>query len=200
MTGPATPPQVDLETTVDFINTFGLSRGRPFDDFDTTPTALDWLHQRTGLDPVRVGDSEAALARIGAARTAFRELWDALAEDRPPATGAIEEVNRVLRHRSLLELQAAPSESDACGLRLASRFTGDEIDCALAELAEPLVRAVGSGGAKHARICANDECRWVFFDASRTHQRRWCEMASCGNRAKAARHRARARAEVNAKG
>lgn len=200
MTGSATPPKVDLETTVDFINTFGLSRGRPFDDFDTTRAALDWLHLRTGLQPEEVVESAAPLARIGVARTAFRELWDALAEDRPPAASAVEEVNRVLRHRSLLELQAAPSESDACGLRLASRFTGDEIDCALAELAEPLVRAVGSGGAEQARICANDECRWVFFDASRTHQRRWCEMASCGNRAKAARHRARVRAEVHAKG
>ena len=195
MTGSATLPLVDLETAVDFINTFGLSRGRSFDDFETTRAALDWLHERTGLEPAQVVDPAAALARIDIARRAFREVWDALAEDRPPATSAIDEVNRVLRHRSLLELQAAPSESNACGLRLASRFTGDEIDCALAEIAEPLVRAVGSGGAEHARICANDECRWVFFDASRTHQRRWCEMASCGNRAKAARHRARIRAQ-----
>jgi predicted RNA-binding Zn ribbon-like protein len=199
MTGSAPSPTVDLETTVDFINTFGLSRGRPFDDFDTTRAALDWLHQRTGLEPAEVVESDAALARVALARNALRELWDALAEGRPPAVGAVEEVNRVLRHRSLLELQAAPSESDACGLRLASRFTGDEIDCALAELAEPLVKAVGSGSAEHARICANETCRWVFFDASRTHQRRWCEMASCGNRAKAARHRARVRAEVDAR-
>jgi predicted RNA-binding Zn ribbon-like protein len=34
-------------------------------------------------------------------------------------------------------------------------------------------------------------CRWVFYDESRAGKRRWCDMASCGNRAKAARHRAR---------
>ena len=195
VTGSTASPRVDIETTLDFINTFGLSRGQHFDDFESTRVALDWLHQRTGLEPAEVPDSDAALARINAAREAFREVWDALAEDRPPTTGAIEEVNRVLRHRSLLELQDAPTESDCCGLRLGSRFSGDELDCALAELAEPLVRTVGNGASELARICANDECRWVFFDSSRTHQRRWCDMASCGNRAKAARHRARARGE-----
>jgi predicted RNA-binding Zn ribbon-like protein len=34
----------------------------------------------------------------------------------------------------------------------------------------------------------------VFFDSSPTGRRRWCDMATCGNRAKAARHRARAKA------
>ena len=41
------------------------------------------------------------------------------------------------------------------------------------------------------RICANETCRWVFYDDSRTGRRKWCDMSTCGNRAKAARHRAR---------
>jgi predicted RNA-binding Zn ribbon-like protein len=31
----------------------------------------------------------------------------------------------------------------------------------------------------------------VFFDGTKNAARRWCDMATCGNRAKAARHRAR---------
>jgi predicted RNA-binding Zn ribbon-like protein len=38
------------------------------------------------------------------------------------------------------------------------------------------------------RRCANPECLWLFIDASKSGNRRWCDMASCGNRAKAARH------------
>jgi len=38
------------------------------------------------------------------------------------------------------------------------------------------------------RRCANDECRWLFLDESKSGTRRWCDMASCGNRAKARRH------------
>ena len=43
------------------------------------------------------------------------------------------------------------------------------------------------------RICANDDCRWAFEDTSRAGRRRWCDMTSCGNVAKARRYRARHR-------
>jgi predicted RNA-binding Zn ribbon-like protein len=36
--------------------------------------------------------------------------------------------------------------------------------------------------------CANEECRYLFLDDSKSGSRRWCSMASCGNRAKARRH------------
>ena len=38
------------------------------------------------------------------------------------------------------------------------------------------------------RRCANDECLWLFIDHSKGGTRRWCDMTSCGNRAKARRH------------
>ena len=37
------------------------------------------------------------------------------------------------------------------------------------------------------RSCANDACGWLFIDTSRKHNRKWCEMGVCGNRAKARR-------------
>lgn len=41
---------------------------------------------------------------------------------------------------------------------------------------------------RRVRACANDQCRWVFLDDSKSGNRRWCAMSSCGNRAKARRH------------
>ena len=38
------------------------------------------------------------------------------------------------------------------------------------------------------RRCANDKCLWLFIDRSKAGSRRWCDMAACGNRAKAQRH------------
>jgi predicted RNA-binding Zn ribbon-like protein len=194
MSDSSSTSKADLETSLDFVNTFGLTSGRRFDNFGSTRAAIDWLSERTGLNPALVAESPALLARITRARWAFRELWDASAEGRPAAEPAVRQVNRVLRHRSVLELEVGSADTAGHGLQLASRFTGDEVDCALAELADPLVRAVSSADAQKARICADDGCRWVFYDNSRTHRRRWCDMASCGNRAKAARHRARAKA------
>lgn len=38
------------------------------------------------------------------------------------------------------------------------------------------------------RLCADQDCGWVFIDRSRSHQRRWCSMRDCGNRAKVRAH------------
>lgn len=43
------------------------------------------------------------------------------------------------------------------------------------------------------RRCAHPDCVLHFYDTSPRGDRRWCSMAGCGNRAKAARHHARTR-------
>lgn len=43
------------------------------------------------------------------------------------------------------------------------------------------------------RRCAHPDCVLYFYDISPKANRRWCSMAGCGNRAKAARHYARAK-------
>jgi predicted RNA-binding Zn ribbon-like protein len=47
--------------------------------------------------------------------------------------------------------------------------------------------------ATRVRACAHPDCVLHFYDTSPKRSRRWCSMASCGNRAKAARHYAKAR-------
>jgi predicted RNA-binding Zn ribbon-like protein len=41
------------------------------------------------------------------------------------------------------------------------------------------------------RICASDTCSARFYDRSPAGKRIWCSMSTCGNTAKARRHRAR---------
>ncbi len=77
------------------------------------------------------------------------------------------------------------------GVHLLHRNVGDPVDGALARLAESIARELSQGEAERLRICENETCRWVFHDTSRTGRRKWCDMSTCGNRAKAARYRQR---------
>lgn len=56
----------------------------------------------------------------------------------------------------------------------------------------PIVRSAAdlltSDEVPHLRECDSDTCSWLFVDRSRTRRRRWCDMSTCGNRAKARRH------------
>jgi predicted RNA-binding Zn ribbon-like protein len=49
--------------------------------------------------------------------------------------------------------------------------------------------------ADRVRHCAHPDCVLYFHDTSPKRSRRWCSMAGCGNRAKAARHYARSKVD-----
>jgi len=193
---------VDVETTFDFLNTLDLEDGFLVEKLPSLDLALGWFADRglihlEGADKAR-GHAEAHpkaaardLARVHHVRGALREVADATVEHRTPRQDAIAEVNRALHARQVIELTA---EIDGCSVD--HRHVGDPVDDALARLSEALVQELVSGEPDRIRICDNDTCRWVFYDTSRTAKRRWCDMATCGNRAKQARHRAKARAKA----
>jgi predicted RNA-binding Zn ribbon-like protein len=197
--------QVDIEDTFDFLNTDDLENGYPREGFPTLHDALSWFVERgvihgegadrlghqAEVDPI---GAARELARIHAVRKSLREVADAIADHRPPTQGSLDTVNRALHARQVIEL--VPS-SDGC-VAVDHRHVGDPIDDALARLCDPLVTELTSGNPERIKVCDNDRCLWVFYDTSRTGRRRWCDMATCGNRAKAARHRARAKSKAGA--
>lgn len=194
---------VRLEDTLDFLNTDDTENGFPLEKLPTLDVALAWFVDRgvihlEGADRLR---AQAAadpffaaqdLARVHAVRGALREVAVAIVQHRPPLPGALDTVNRALHARQVIEL--VPS-LDGC-VAVDHRHVGDPIDDALARLADPLVNELVSGHPERIKVCDSDRCDWVFYDTSRTSRRRWCNMSTCGNRAKAARHRARSKGSV----
>ncbi|MDO8485028.1 MAG: CGNR zinc finger domain-containing protein [Candidatus Limnocylindrales bacterium] len=193
---------VDLEAAFDFLNTADTENGFPVEKLPSLDDVLAWfvdrgVIHREGADRARarVATQPASAAkdldRVHAVRDALREVAEAIAERRAPRASALNTVNRALHARQVIELVPAPD-----GVNVDHRHVGDPIDDALARLADPLVTELTAGHPQRIRVCASDTCQWIFYDASRTSRRRWCDMSTCGNRAKAARHRARARGEA----
>jgi predicted RNA-binding Zn ribbon-like protein len=60
------------------------------------------------------------------------------------------------------------------------------LDWLLAAVARSAAELVTEGARARLRLCANPQCGRFFYDQSRTHRRRWCSMAVCGNRSKVA--------------
>jgi predicted RNA-binding Zn ribbon-like protein len=64
------------------------------------------------------------------------------------------------------------------------------------QLLQPLTEAIAdlvcNEDFRLIRACEGKACVLLFLDKTKSHARRWCSMALCGNRAKAATHRARA--------
>lgn len=61
----------------------------------------------------------------------------------------------------------------------------------LGRILADLQLAAESGKLDRLKMCASDECRWVFYDRSKPATRRWCSSALCGNRQKTRTYRQR---------
>ena len=185
---------VPVETAFDFLNTLELDDGALVERLTSLHTAAGWLVDAHVVPDATTitslarsaAEQQAVLERLVTTRTALRDVAHAVAHGEAPKRHAIDEVNRALAARERVQLVAEPD-----GVRLGHSHVGDAIDDVLARIAEPIVREIGSGREDRIRVCANDTCRWIFFDESRPGNRRWCDMATCGNRAKARRHRDR---------
>jgi predicted RNA-binding Zn ribbon-like protein len=184
----------DLDACLDLVNTVELTDGVPEDHVPTVDSVIAFLadHGLAHEDDLRRQahrDGAAWLTRFQGARAAIRELWDAQVEGRAPAADALAVLNALLDRGPRVELRAT-----LAGVEVAHRHPdGDPTGEALARAATPLVDAIADGQTDRFRICANDGCRWVFEDVSRAGRRRWCDMSTCGNRAKVRRFRSKRR-------
>jgi predicted RNA-binding Zn ribbon-like protein len=185
-------PSLEAELFIDFANTLHVHDGVPDDRVAGADALRAWLAERSLVA------AETSLPRIERALPAFRELrrlihdiTEGLVDDGRPSPRQVQRLNRVLRaglHYHRLE----PAED---GSRFTVGQVGDDLDQARSAIAGSLAHYVADHPVERLRICASDDCRWRFVDRSPAGRRRWCDMRTCGNRAKVAAHRARRRAE-----
>jgi len=185
---------IDLDAALDFLNTLDLDDGVLIEHFGEPADAASWFVDHGLIHPeARPVWETADLDRIRQVRAAIRDVVDSVVQRRPPRARSVDLVNRTLESR-----RPARVELDGTAVRIGHRHAATPIQDALAVIAEAIVDELASGRPERFRICANDRCRWTFFDSSPTGRRRWCDMTTCGNQAKAARHRAKAKAEFEA--
>jgi predicted RNA-binding Zn ribbon-like protein len=165
-------------------------------DFDTF---VAWLESAAVLDLERAqGIRRRALQQpAGAAATLVdarrvRATLRMLAERGTAAPQirleALSQINRVLgRSAGTRRVELRPDGSYA----RAFVPVGDAFAGLMIPIVESAADAMILGELGRVRRCGDSRCPRVFFDRTKNGRRRWCDMATCGNRAKAARHRAR---------
>ncbi len=136
----------------------------------------------------RPAEAAAVAARADALAAVTKRLVEATIDGRLAPSEALATINR----------EVAEAASRAC---ITSNDVGFErcwklgrpLD--LARPLWPLARAVADllvgDDLKRVSTCRAADCDWLFVDASKNHSRCWCDMATCGNRAKAQRFRER---------
>ena len=184
---------------LDFVNTDDARRGTRVDllrDFDAL---VHWLEAARVLDAERASGivrrahqqpagAAAALIDARRVRAALRHLAERGGSSDATRTDVLAEINRVLgRSAGTRRVEWRDDGS----FRQSFVPVGDAFAGLMIPVVESAADALIHGELVRVRRCADARCPRVFFDSTRNGRRRWCDMATCGNRAKAARFRAR---------
>lgn len=175
---------------LDLVNTLRERWRRRVETLVTPGDLAEWLLQARLL-PAPMAVRRPLLAQARDLREAIDAGVRAAVEHSPTPPEAIELIDRWLVH---------------AGARPALRLAGGEVVLEERPAADSPRRALGTVALDAAamlgladersriRICQAADCSARFYDRSPAGRRRWCSMRSCGNAAKARRHRSRRRA------
>jgi predicted RNA-binding Zn ribbon-like protein len=176
---------------VDFVNTRRERWRRGVETLVTPEDLAAWLVRAQVMDgPASV--SRKVLLQARDLREAIDALVVAAIEDTGPPAGAVTLVDDWLVFagaRPQLVLGAAGGPPV-----LTERAAADSPRRALGTIALDAAALLGTEQRSRIRICASETCSGRFFDRSPAGKRRWCSMRTCGNEAKARRHRERQKA------
>lgn len=174
---------------LDLLNTIERANTTPRDHWQTDADVLAWLKQ-VALWP---GDDRAAppkgLATAARAlREAVRLIVARKADGKAGGNPDLAPLNDALAAGgSHLAVHPVPDG----GVRIARiHAAGNAAQC-LVPLAEAVADLLAHGDFGRVRQCESDECTLWFYDRTKSHRRRWCSMAVCGNRHKVAAFRKR---------
>src|SRR5256885_8568363 len=190
---------------LDFVNSAAVRVVDALRDFEPL---MAWLEAATLVDGerglgmrrrAREQPSGAAAALVDARRV--RGALRVLAERGSGTTAAeqvrgdaLGEINRVLGRSA--GTRRVERRNDGTYARTFVPV-GDAFAGLMIPIVESAADALILGELQRVRRCADGRCAHVFYDSTKNGRRRWCDMATCGNRAKAARHRQKLREIVD---
>ncbi len=170
----------DLDLVRDFVNTLDLEARS--DALATSAGVVEWAAGR-GLLSGDESIGEADRLRITELREALRGLL-------------LVNAGASLDDETVAALNRSSSSSTIVlrfdgGGEARLEAPGDGAHALLGGVLAAVYRAQAQGLWPRLKVCAEDTCRWAFYDSSKNRSRAWCSMASCGNRAKSRTYRRR---------
>jgi predicted RNA-binding Zn ribbon-like protein len=180
---------------VDFVNTQRERWRRNVETLVTPGDLADWLVRAGVMAPGADAGAAVTAKVLGQARD-LREAIDHLVvatiDGAPAPAEAVTLVDDWLVFAGARpQLVVGPGGAAL----LTERAAADSPRRALGMVALDAAQMLGTPQQRdRIRICASETCSGRFFDRSPGGRRRWCSMRTCGNEAKARRHRARQRA------
>jgi predicted RNA-binding Zn ribbon-like protein len=195
------------DLALDFLNSVAAPWGQEVEWIANGGDLAAWLEEARAIPAdvaarFRADSMSGAPDAVASRARKLREWFRKFVEDHagkpidPAALRDLAPLNQLLeRDDSYRQIEiAACHPGDMQGaLRWLSRRRWGAPEMLLLPIAEAIGDLICRKDFTLVRKCEGPTCTLWFHDVSKSHARRWCSMAVCGNRAKAAAHRIRLR-------
>lgn len=173
---------------LNFLNTLYLKGGELTETLGSDADVRRWLAEGELLD---VTEKQIKAGRLLKAARELRDDARQAIENRKKGRSVDPKaLNHFLEHR---HVHLRLDKSRAGELQLVTRHHAcDELEL-LSPVAESAARLLVSANFDLVRQCEGSSCVLWFYDTTKGHRRRWCSMATCGNRRKVKTFRSRER-------
>ncbi|GHC35633.1 CGNR zinc finger domain-containing protein [Aidingimonas halophila] len=183
----AEAPMVGDHLAMDLLNTEARDNGEVIEYWNSGGDVLHWL-ERSGV--VSAPEDEAIdLAELLAQAKALRALARQLIAQRKE--GQLGDISGLNEHLHAYSSVPHLERDDEGNLVLTRTACGEPIASLLGPVAESVAQLLVEGNFTLVKQCDHPDCILWFYDRTKARKRRWCSMALCGNRYKAAQFRKR---------
>lgn len=180
------PSTLGDHLALDLLNTQVRSGDVLVEHFNTAEDILRWL-ARNGIELLAGNDTvdeQVLVAQMHALRAVAR---NAITQRKRGETIDVGELNAFLD----AHLTSSKLLSNEGQYSLVQVPRGGVIASLLGPVAQVVAELLVDDNFDLVRQCEHPECVLWFYDRTKAHKRRWCSMAICGNRYKAAQFRKR---------
>jgi predicted RNA-binding Zn ribbon-like protein len=192
---------------LDFLNSVATPVDVPMDWIGDGEGLLSWLEQSRlvpgdVLSAMRERAMPGELDRLAAQARSLREWFRAFVRERKgrplEAADMIElaPLNQLLARDEGFGRIVAHEHGGTLTLHFQRTRRWDSPESLLLPIGDILAKLVCEEDFSYVKACEGPTCTLMFADHTRGHARRWCSMSVCGNRAKQAAHRNRAKRET----
>jgi predicted RNA-binding Zn ribbon-like protein len=174
---------------INFINTLRMAGNVLIDTWQSDEDVAAWV-VREGLRDTLPSTTWPDGALLRKARNLREIARKAVEARKAKKTLPLDELNDFLEHSVSHCVLNAKSRTDLRFERIYRQKTAEQY---LAPVAESVAELLAHADFDLVRYCEGEQCVLWFYDRTKAHRRRWCSPQFCGNRAKVAAFRARAR-------
>lgn len=175
---------------LDFINSQWYITHKPFKELLRNKKWIDNLLKKLGF-VVDTPVSDKEFERFIALRKLFSDIIDNICTGKDITREQIEEINHYLSLTPMYyELKKEENK-----FRYFLKPVKNDWNSVFGKITAAFIELLSMDDVKNIKKCENPECKWIFYDGSKNHTRRWC-CNTCASLVKVRRFRERKSAKT----